>query len=48
MTEQNNEAVDYVVVPDDDNFDPHYVPEEDEPGDFEEHPDIPEDLSDFE
>lgn len=42
------EKVDYVIVPDDDDFDPHYVPEEDEPGDFDEHPDIPEDLSDFE
>lgn len=40
--------VTYITVPDDDNFDPKYIPEEDYPGDFQEHPEIPEDLSDFE
>lgn len=40
--------VDYIVVPDDDNFDPQYVPDIDEDDETEEHPPVPEDLSDFE
>lgn len=41
--------VDYIVVPeDDDEFDPHYAPDLDaQDEDTEEHPPIPDDLSDF-
>lgn len=37
----------YLIVPEDENddFTAGYVPDEDDPGDFDEHPDIPEDLS---
>lgn len=40
----------YLVVPDEDDFDPQYVPlpEDEEELDFPEHPPIPEDLEDFE
>lgn len=42
-------SVEYIVVPDDEDFDPKYVPDfDDEEVDVEEHPPIPEDLSDFE
>lgn len=43
-------SVEYIVVPDDEDFDPKYVPDfdADEEEDVEEHPPIPEDLSDFE
>lgn len=38
----------YMVVPDDDNFDPQYVPETDDAGALDGHYDIPEDLGDVE
>ena len=40
--------IDYVTVPEEEDFDPQYVPDIEEDDDVEEHPDLPEDLSDFE
>jgi hypothetical protein len=41
--------VEYVVVPDDEDFDPRYVPDpEEDDAEVSEHAPIPEDLSDFE
>ena len=40
--------VDYIVVPDEDDFDPKYVPSIEEDDETPEHAPVPEDLSDFE
>lgn len=45
----SNTELNYVVVPDDDeDFDPGYAPGNDDDNvDVEEHPEIPQDLSEF-
>lgn len=39
--------IDYIVVPDDENFQAEYWPDDEVDEETDEHPEIPEDLSEF-